>query len=102
MPYKKSKYSAATRGSVKMAVIDVLNTYPQAMTITEICASDMTLMNQTTQFMSRILNELVEMGMVKKAKSKKKKRMVYMAVCHLDKAYDEEDQSDPDEAEEYW
>lgn len=92
MPGRTSKYSARTNGMLKLATIDVLNTYPQAMTISDICVRDMTLTGQTTQKMSRILNELVEMGIVRKAKSKKKKRMVYMATCHLDEAMDLEDQ----------
>ena len=92
MPGRTSKNSTRTNGMLKLAAHDVLNTYPQAMTISDICVRDMSLVGQTTQKMSRVLNELVEMGLVRKAKSKSKKRMVYMATCHLDEATDLEDQ----------
>lgn len=86
MPGRTSKYTAKVNANLKLAAFDVLNTYPQAMTISDICARDMSLIGQTNQKMARILNELVEMGLVRKAKSKSKKRMVYMAVCHLEEA----------------
>lgn len=100
MPGRTSKYSARTNGMLKLAALDVLNTYPYAMTISDICVRDMSLNGQTTQKMSRVLNELVEMGLVKKAKSRSKKRMVYMATCHLDEAMNIEDQDFDDMMED--
>lgn len=97
MPGRTSKYSARTNGELKLATIDVLNTYPEALTISDICVRDITLNGQTNQKMARILSELVEMGLVKKAKSKAKGRMVYMAVCHLEQAEDKDDQDDDEE-----
>ena len=66
-----------------MAALDVLADSQQALTITDICSRRASLVNQTTQKMSRCLNDLVEMGVVKKAKNKAG-RMVYMATSQLE------------------
>lgn len=82
MPYSKSKYSKEQTQALTMAALDVLAESQQALTITEICARKISLTNQTTQKMSRCLNDLVEMGVVKKTKNKAG-RMVYMATSQL-------------------
>ena len=63
-----------------MRLIDVLASSPEALSMKQMKAEDMFLSNLTTQKMSRELNHLVEMGLVRKAQSKKDKCMVYKAV----------------------
>ena len=82
MPYKKSKYSKAQTQSLTLDAFDVLAESSTALTISEICVQRPSLIGQTTQKMARCLNELVEMGMVEKTKSKSG-RMLYMAVGQL-------------------
>lgn len=82
MPYRKSKYTKAQTQSLTLDAFDVLAESPTALTISEICVQRPSLIGQTTQKMARCLNELVEMGMVEKTKSKSG-RMLYMAVGQL-------------------
>ena len=51
-----------------MRALGVLDDAERALTIQEICNSDLTLVNQTPQKMARALNELVEAGFAIKGK----------------------------------
>lgn len=85
----KPKYTKDQNSELRVRTLGVLADSPNAMTIPEICAGDMSLMGQTPQKMARVLNELVEAGFVMKTNSKSKGRMVYAAVCQLeDQGYD--------------
>ena len=92
MPYRKSKYSTVQNQMLDGAVMGVLSDSPTALTISEICVRDMTLTNQTSQKMARVLNNLIDMGLVRKARSKRTQRMKYIAVSQLlDQGYDIDD-----------
>lgn len=87
--FSNSKYSTAQTQEMTMHALDVLATYGIPMTISDICAHDITLAGATSQKMSRCLNELVEMGMVRKSQNKRTKRMMYMSVeALLEQGYD--------------
>lgn len=83
MAFRQSKYSVLQNQSIRGAILDVLNKSETALTISNICVRDMSLTNQTVQKMARELNNLIDMGLVRKTMSKSKKRMVYMAVSQL-------------------
>lgn len=84
--YRKTspKYSIEKTQELTMNALEVLMEAKTALTIDEICACNMNLVNQTAQKMARVLNDLVENGMVIKTKSKSKKKMVYAAVAALE------------------
>lgn len=87
--YVKSKYTKAQSAEIRLTALGVLQDAGRPLTISEICAADLTLTYQTTQKMARELADLVEAGLVKKTKSKSKGRMVYVAVASLiDQGYD--------------
>ena len=81
---RSSKYSTTQTQSMTMNALGVLLDSQIPLTISEICAADMNLAGQTSQKMSRVLNDLVERGFVKKTKSKSKGKMIYMAVANLE------------------
>jgi len=83
MPGRKSKYSKEQTQALTVAALDVLAESPNALTISDICARRISLQGQTTQKMARVLNELVEYGLVQKAKNKAG-RMLYMATAQLE------------------
>ena len=83
MPYKKSKYSKELTQSITMEAMGVLAESPTALTISEICVHNPLLVGQTNQKMARCLNDLVEMGLVEKTRSRTG-RMLYMAISQLE------------------
>lgn len=83
--FKKPKYSTVQTQEITMRTLGVLVDAGAALTIDEICQRDMHLVGQTTQKMARVLNSLVEGGLVMKTKSKAKQRMIYAAVASLEK-----------------
>ena len=76
--YKKSKYTPAQTQEITMHTLDVLANSDKPMTIQQICESDIFLINQTTQKMSRVLNELYEHNVIFKTKDRASGRMVYI------------------------
>lgn len=82
--FKQAKYTKERSVEIRLAALGVLQDAGCPLTISEICAADMTLTYQTTQKMARELGDLVEAGLVKKTKSKSKGRMVYAAVACLE------------------
>lgn len=82
--FKKPKYSVVQTQEITMRALGALLDAGTALTIDEICQRDIHLVGQTTQKMARVLNELVEGGLVMKTKSKSKQRMIYAAVASLE------------------
>ena len=80
MRSSKPKYSQMQNQELETKAFMVLAQTTQALTIPEICGQDFTLSTQTPQKMARVLNNLCDMGAVKKAKDKSKGRMVYMSM----------------------
>lgn len=62
----------------------MLNTTKQAMTIDQIKQEDLMLMPHTSQKLTRVLSRLIEMGLVRKGKSKRLNRMLYKAVSAME------------------
>lgn len=78
------KYSAAQEGAFRMEILDVLNNTEDALTIEQIKnESPVILGGLTSQKMARVLSHLIEMGLVRKAKSKQQGRMVYKTVSKM-------------------
>lgn len=79
MPGKRSKYTPALDGELKMRIIAVLDTADDTVlpTIDWIKSQDIFLIPHTTQKLSRILGSLADMNIVRKAKDKHLGRMVY-------------------------
>lgn len=90
--YKKPKYTIEQSQEIMMRAFGALCDSDQPMTIDEIQQADLFLVSTTAQKMARVLNELVEKGVVAKTKSKAKGgRMVYMSIEVLEKqGYDKE------------
>lgn len=84
--YKKPKYTIEQSQEIMMRAFGALCDSDKPMTIDEIQQADLFLVSTTTQKMARVLNELVEKGVVAKTKSKTKGgRMVYMSIEVLEK-----------------
>jgi predicted transcriptional regulator len=83
MPYKKSKYSTEQNQAWRVAAMDVLSESTSGLTLDQIKEQNITLSPLTTQKLVRILNDLVEMGIVQKRHSKTQGRMIYMATSQL-------------------
>lgn len=84
MPGRVSKYSKQFTSQITFDTMEVLDESPEALTIKEICARRISLNNITSQKMARVLNHLVEMGLAKKAESKKNGRMMYKSVAVME------------------
>lgn len=84
--YKKPKYTNEQSQEIMMRAFGALCDSSTPMTIDEIQHADLFLVSTTAQKMARVLNELVEKGVVAKTKSKAKGgRMVYMSIEVLEK-----------------
>lgn len=80
MSYKPThKYTAEYNGKLKVDLLDVLSEAMTSLNISEIQAARPSLAMATPQKLARVLNELVEMNLVRKAQSRSTKRMKYMA-----------------------
>ena len=69
---------------LEFETLNVLSESPIALTIEEICEKSMTLHGRSSQKMARVLSELNKMGLVRKAQSRSRKKMIYMAVSQLE------------------
>ena len=84
--FKKPKYSVEQTQEIMMRAFGALCDSETPMTIEEIQQADLFLVSTTTQKMARVLNELVEKGVVVKTKAKSKGgHMVYMSIEVLEK-----------------
>lgn len=75
------RLSSEKEGEYKMRILSILNESEEAMTIDQIKSQDMILQPLTSQKMARLISNLIEMGLVRKGKSKSLGRMVYKAVA---------------------
>lgn len=73
--------SPEKEGEYKIRILSILNESEEAMTIDKIKSQDMILQPLTSQKMARLISNLIEMGLVRKGKSKSLGRMVYKAVA---------------------
>ena len=84
--FKKPKYTIEQSQEIMMRAFGALCDSTEPMTIDEIQQTDLFLVSTTAQKMARVLNELVERGVIVKTKSKAKGgRMVYMSIEVLEK-----------------
>lgn len=91
------KMSVEKEGELRMRTLSILADSDEALTIDEIKSRDFILTPITTQKMARVIGHLIEMGLVRKAKSKSLGRMVYKAVSKMvEQGYDVEEESDAD------
>lgn len=88
MPGKTRKYNAKTDAELKMRVLAVLDEADDSImpTLDWIKQQDMILSPHSTQKLSRILGSLVDMGLVRKGKSKSLGRMVYRLTSKMREA----------------
>lgn len=84
MPGKVSKYSAEYNGQLKVSILDVLSEANSSITTSDIQAHSIFCAQATPQKMARVLNEMVEMGIVRKAKSKSTGRMKYILTSKME------------------
>ena len=92
---KKSQTTPRVEGELKMRIIDVLSNAEDGDTPTLewIKSQDMILSPYSTQKLSRLLGTLVEMGLVKKGKSRSLGRMVYRLTAKMEAdGYDVEEE----------
>lgn len=84
MPGKTSKFSVEKDSEFRFRILDIINESEEAISIAEIQAQDMTLTGLSSQKISKLLANLIEMGLVRKGKSKSRGgRMVYKSVSKL-------------------
>ena len=84
--------SPEKEGEYKMRILGILNESEEAMTIDEIKSRDIVLQPLTSQKMARLICNLIDMGFVRRGKSKSLGRMVYKAVAVMVRqGYEEED-----------
>lgn len=75
------KLSPERESEYRFRILDILNDSENGMTIDQIKSQDMLLQPLTSQKMARLITGLIEMGLVRKGKSKALGRMVYKAVA---------------------
>lgn len=83
MPGTRPKYNKQQTAIMEGEILYIISHSPEAITIDEIRAQSFTLADVSTQKIARILTKLIEMGMVIKAKSKSKNKMVYKSLATL-------------------
>ena len=84
--FKKPKHTVEQSQEIMMRAFGTLCDSDTPMTIEEIQKADLFLVSTTAQKMARVLNELVEKGVIVKTKSKAKGgRMIYMSIEVLEK-----------------
>lgn len=84
-----SKYKKADTDLWRGEIAIILAEAQEALTIDDIKNKSMLLTDITSQKMARMLNDLIEMGMVRKAKSKQRNRMVYKSLAVMkEQGYD--------------
>lgn len=81
---KSRKFSKEKEGELKIRVLDILLSTEESMNIDEIKLQDVIFLGgYTNQKISRVLNSLIEMGLVKKSKSKSTGRLKYKSVAKM-------------------
>lgn len=80
MPRRTSRYSASVNNDLEVRILAIINASEDAMSIQQIQREDITLTNYTSQKLARVLGKLIDMGFVRKSKSKSTGRMMYKSV----------------------
>jgi DNA-binding MarR family transcriptional regulator len=89
---KKRKTTPEVEADYLFRILDIVGASDEALTIEAIQNEDMILAHLTSQKMSRVLARLIEMGLVKKGKSKSLGRMVYKSTAKMqEQGYDVEE-----------
>lgn len=79
MSYQRStKYTAEYNGALKVAILDVLSEANESVSTSYLQGNSIVLATATPQKIARVLNEMIEMGLVLKSKSKSTGRMMYV------------------------
>lgn len=81
MPGTKTKYSQKQTAIWRGEMLSKLATSQEAMSIPQLQACSFYLNGVTTQKLARILNECVDMGLLRKAKSSASGLMLYKSVA---------------------
>lgn len=81
MPGTRPKYNKQQTAIMEGEILYIISHSPEAITIDEMRAQSFTLADVSTQKIARILTKLIDMGMVIKAKSKSKNKMVYKSLA---------------------
>lgn len=93
--YKTSKYSASINQELEFRVLDLLVNSENAMSIQDMQRSDIILAHHTSQKLARVLGKLIDMGFIRKEKSKSTNRMMYKSVSvMIAQGYEIDDTSD--------
>lgn len=96
MPGRTSRYSTSVNNDLEIRVLAIVNASEDAVSIQQIQREDITLANYTSQKLARVLGKLIEMGFVRKGKSKSTGRMMYKSVSvMLRQGYGIEDEVAP-------
>lgn len=81
---RKRRLSAEKEGELKFRILDILENSENSMNLDEIKAQEPFMLGGlTTQKISRILNSLIEAGLVRKAPSRSTGRMMYKTVSKM-------------------
>jgi len=85
MPGRTSKYNEQANINIRVGILDALNeaTEYDVPTTDWIKAHSISLATVTPQKLSRVLNELWELGIVQKGKSKSLNRMIYRLTAQM-------------------
>ena len=79
MGYQHStKYTAEYNGALKVAILDVLSQADESVSTSYLQSNSIVLVTATPQKIARVLNEMIEMGIVLKSKSRSTGRMMYV------------------------
>ena len=92
MPGVKKKYSKEQTAIWRGEILLKLSHSPEAMSIQQLQAGSMFLNSVSSQKLARILTECIDMGLVKKAKSRASGLMMYKSVAVMqEQGYDVEE-----------
>lgn len=95
MPGTKTKYSAKQTAIWRGEMLSKLATAQEAMSIPQLKACSFYLNGVTSQKLARILNECVDMGLLRKAKSSTSGLMLYKSVAVMKaQGYDVDDKEE--------
>lgn len=94
--FKTSKYSEKLNQELEFRVLHILVNSEDALSIQQIQQQDIILSHHTSQKLARVLGKLIDMGFVKKSKSRSSNRMMYKAVSvMLAQGYEVENNGTP-------
>lgn len=87
-----TRYRASVNEDLEIRVLDILSNSQEALSIQQMQREDIILAHHTSQKITRVLAKLIEMGFVRKGKSKSSGHMMYKAVSvMLEQGYSVDD-----------